>query len=106
MRTICAALMRGVVMAVLVSAALAATPSIASAQVGVGARLAWVKADTLYGWQTGRSTPHAVAVADVRRAEERRLSPLRTTLLVVGIPVAVILGLAAAISATPGGPGL
>ena len=46
MRTFCAALMRGVVMAVLVSAALASTPSIASAQIGVGARLAWVKADT------------------------------------------------------------
>ena len=46
MRTICAAPMRCVVMAVLVSAALAATPSIASAQIGVGARLAWVKPDT------------------------------------------------------------
>ena len=42
MRTICTAPMRGVVMAVLVSAALAASPSTASAQIGVGARLAWV----------------------------------------------------------------
>ncbi len=38
--------MRCVVMAVLVSAALAASPSIASAQIGVGVRLAWVSPDT------------------------------------------------------------
>ena len=38
--------MRGVVLAVLVSAALATTPSVASAQFGVGGRLAWVTPDT------------------------------------------------------------
>lgn len=46
MRTICTAPMRCVVMAVVVSAALAASPSIASAQVGVGARMAWVTANS------------------------------------------------------------
>ncbi|HUR16645.1 MAG TPA: hypothetical protein VMZ33_05130, partial [Candidatus Limnocylindrales bacterium] len=38
--------MRGVVMAVLVTAALVASPSIASAQIGIGARMAWVTPDT------------------------------------------------------------
>lgn len=38
--------MRCIVIAVLVSAALAGAPAIASAQIGVGPRLAWVKADT------------------------------------------------------------
>lgn len=38
--------MRCVVMTVLVSAALAASASTASAQVGAGARMAWVKADS------------------------------------------------------------
>src|SRR3954452_12355135 len=47
MRIICTAAMRYVIVPVIVSAALAATPSIAFAQVfGVGARMAWVKADT------------------------------------------------------------
>ena len=64
---------------------------------------AWVKGDTLIGWQTGRSTPHAIAVADVRRAEERRFSGWRTTLLVVAIPVGVIVAFVAAVYATPGG---
>ena len=67
---------------------------------------AWVEGDTLFGWQTGRSTPQAIAVVDVRRAEERRFSGRRTTLLIVAIPVGIIAGLAAAISATPGGPGI
>ncbi len=46
MRTAFPAPMHCIVLAVLVSAALAGTPAIASAQIGVGARLAWVKADT------------------------------------------------------------
>jgi Outer membrane protein beta-barrel domain len=46
MRTIYAPVMRCFVMAGLVSAALAASPSIALAQIGVGARLAWVTANS------------------------------------------------------------
>lgn len=46
MRTICTAATRCVLIAVLVSAALAATPSRAFAQFGVGGRLAWVTADS------------------------------------------------------------
>jgi hypothetical protein len=64
---------------------------------------AWVDGDTLFGWQSGRSARHAVAIADVRRAEERRLSGGRTTLLVLGITVgalAALIGLAAGTPAT------
>jgi len=64
---------------------------------------AWVDGDTLFGWQSGRSARHAVAIADVRRAEERRLSGGRTTLLVLGITVgalAALIGLAAGAPAT------
>jgi opacity protein-like surface antigen len=47
MRTLCTVPMRPVVIAALVSAAIAAGPSIASAQgFGVGGRLAWVTPDT------------------------------------------------------------
>lgn len=46
MRTMCAAPVRVLVIAVLVSAALAASPSPVSAQVGVGGRLAWITADS------------------------------------------------------------
>jgi hypothetical protein len=46
MRTIFAAPRRSCVIAVLVSAALAGTPSTASAQFGVGGRMAWVSADS------------------------------------------------------------
>ena len=53
---------------------------------------AWVDGDTLFGWQSGRSKRHAVAIADVRRAEERRLSAGRTTLLVVGVGLAMVVG--------------
>jgi len=53
---------------------------------------AWVDGDTLFGWHSGRSTRHGVAVADVRRAEERRLSAGRTTLLVVGVGLAIVVG--------------
>ena len=92
---------------------LSANPAIGAVDGSAGAPYsrvalhgAWVKADTLFGWQTGRSTPQAIAVVDVRRAEERRFSGRRTTLLIVAIPVGIIAGLAAAISATPGGPGI
>ena len=53
---------------------------------------AWVDGDTLFGWQSDRSKRHAVAIADVRRAEERRLSGGRTTLLVVGVALGVVVG--------------
>ena len=53
---------------------------------------AWVDGDTLFGWQSGRSTRHAMAVADVRRAEERRVSAGRTTLLIVGTALGVVVG--------------
>jgi hypothetical protein len=46
MRTTCAPLGRCVPIALFVFAALAATPSIASAQFGVGGRLAWLTADS------------------------------------------------------------
>ena len=47
MRIICTASMRYIIVSVVVSAALFARPSIASAQgFGVGARMAWVKADS------------------------------------------------------------
>ena len=63
-----------------------------------------VKGDTLFGWPAGGSTPVAIPVVDARRAEERRLSGWRTTLLVVGIPVGVLAAFVAAVYATPGGP--
>jgi hypothetical protein len=69
----------------------------------VALHAAWVTGDTLFGWQAGGSTPVAIPVADVRRAEERRLSGWRTTLLVIAIPVGVIAALVAAVYATPGG---
>ena len=53
---------------------------------------AWVDGDTLFGWQSDRSKRHAVAIADVRRAEERRLSGGRTTLLAVGVALGVVVG--------------
>ena len=46
---------------------------------------AWVDGDSLYGYRSGSAQPVAIAVADVRRAEERRISAGRTTGLVVGI---------------------
>jgi hypothetical protein len=62
---------------------------------------AWVDGDTLFGWQSDRSKRHAVAIADVRRAEERRFSGGRTTLLVVGVGVGLFAGLIALVAATP-----
>jgi len=62
---------------------------------------AWVGGDTLYGWKSDRSTPQsAVAVADVQRAEERRVSGWRTTLLAGSVMFAVLLGLGAIAFAT------
>jgi hypothetical protein len=48
---------------------------------------AWVDGDSLFGIRSGSAQPVAIAVADVRRAEERRFSGWRTGLLVVGIAV-------------------
>src|SRR4029453_7040877 len=48
---------------------------------------AGVDGDTLFGWQSDRSKRHAVAIADVRRAEERHISAGRTTLRVLGVAV-------------------
>ena len=62
---------------------------------------AWVDGDTLFGWQS-RSTRQAVAVADVRRAEERHISAGRTTLLVLAVPVVILAGLIGLLAA--GGP--
>ena len=53
---------------------------------------AWVNGDTLFGGHSAGPTRHAVAVADVRRAEERRVSSGRTTLLVVGTALGVVVG--------------
>ena len=52
---------------------------------------AWVDGDTLFG-HSGGSARQAVAVADVRRAEERHVSGGRTTLLVVGTALGVVVG--------------
>ena len=64
---------------------------------------AWVHGDTLFGWQSDRSKRHAVAIADVRRAEERRLSGGRTTLLALGVAVGAFAALIGLVAATPGG---
>ena len=64
---------------------------------------AWVDGDTLFGWQSDRSKRHAVAIADVRRAEERHISAGRTTLLVLGVAVGAFAALIGLVAATPGG---
>jgi hypothetical protein len=64
---------------------------------------AWVDGDTLFGWQSDRSKRHAVAIADVRRAEERRVSAGRTTLLVLGVAVGAFAAFIGLVAATPGG---
>lgn len=85
------------------SAAVAAGESAGTSYSRVALHGAWVKGDTLFGWQPGRSTPHAVAVADVRRAEARHVSGPRTTLLVAGVTLgAFALLIAAAVAAGPG----
>ena len=64
---------------------------------------AWVDGDTLFGWQSDRSKRHAVAIADVRRAEERHISAGRTSLLVLGVAVGAFAALIGLVAATPGG---
>ena len=64
---------------------------------------AWVDCDTLFWWQSDRSKRHAVAIADVRRAEERHISAGRTTLLVLGVAVGAFAALIGLVAATPGG---
>ena len=82
----------------------AVTPGDGSAS-GSAARVvfhgAWVDGDTLFGWQSDRSRRHAVAIADVQRAEERRFSGKRTTLLVLGVAVGVFVAMIAAVASTP-----
>jgi opacity protein-like surface antigen len=46
MRTICNAAIRYVIVSIFVSAFVSASPSVAFAQIGVGARMAWVTADS------------------------------------------------------------
>ena len=65
---------------------------------------AWVDGDTLFGWHSDRSKRHAVAIADVRRAEERRFSGGRTTLLVLGVAVGVFAAMIAALAISPVDP--
>lgn len=54
---------------------------------------AWVDGDTLFGFKADKTTRHGVAIADVRRAEERHFSAGRTTLLVLGVGIGVFAGL-------------
>jgi len=63
---------------------------------------AWVHGDTLFGWQSP-STRQAVAVADVRRAEQRHTNFVRTTLVVLSVPLVIVAGLAGLVAAG-GGP--
>jgi opacity protein-like surface antigen len=97
MRTICAATMRPIAMAILVSAVLAASPSVAFAQFGVGGRLAWVTADSdadvdkvrFVGGQIRLLSPRwGLEVAMDRHSEEFPLlnqkvtdTPIQTSLL-------------------------
>ena len=97
MRSICPAPLRRIVMTVFAAAAVMATPSTASAQLGVGARLAWVKADSdsdadrarFVGGQLRILSPRwGLEVAMDRRSEEFPLlnqkvteTPLQTSLL-------------------------
>ena len=61
---------------------------------------AWVDGDTLFGFKADKTTRHAVAIADVRKAEERHFSGKRTTLLVVVGGAAIFAGLVALVAAT------
>ena len=62
-----------------------------------------VVGDSVVGEVGKRSERAAVAVADVRRLEERRVSGPRTALLVAGVAVgALALLIAAAVAAGPG----
>jgi len=64
---------------------------------------AWVDGDSLFGVRSGSAHPVAIAVADVRRAEERRFSGWRTGLLVVGGVVGGFAALIGLILAAPAG---
>jgi hypothetical protein len=60
--------------------------------------------DSLFGIRSGAAQP--VAVANMLRAEERRFSRWRTTLLGVAIVVSAVVGLGALILASPGAAGM
>ena len=65
---------------------------------------AWVDGDSLYGYRSRSTQPVAIAVADVRRAEERRFSVGRTSLLAFGVVAGSFVGvLALALAALGGG---
>lgn len=63
-----------------------------------------VDRDSLVGRLADGSTRHAVAVANVRKAEERHFSGGRTTLLVAGIGAGIVGGLLALASGSLGTP--
>jgi len=83
-----------------------AEPSAGMSHAPIVFNLAWVDGDSLFGVRSGSAQPVAIAVADVRRAEERRFSGRRTTLLVVGVIVGGFVGLVGLILVSVGGPGL
>ena len=60
-----------------------------------------VVGDSVVGEVGTRPRRAAVAVADVRRVEERRVSGPRTTLLIAGIALGVVALLIGALAATP-----
>lgn len=66
---------------------------------------AWVEGDTLFGFKADKMTHQAIAIADVRKAEERHFSGKRTTLLVVVVGAAIVAGVAAMASAASSGYG-
>ena len=68
-------------------------------------RLSWVSVDgdSLFAVRSGSAQP--VAIADVLRAEERRFSGRRTTLLVVGVVVGGFVGLVGLMLPSGGGGG-
>jgi hypothetical protein len=65
-----------------------------------------VDGDSLFGFRSGSTQPIAIAVADVVRAEERRFSGWRTTLLGIGVVVGGFVGLVGLVLASPGAAGL
>ena len=60
---------------------------------------AWVEGDTLFGFKADKTTHQSIAIADVRKAEERHLSGKRTTLLLVVAGAAIVAAIAAIASA-------
>lgn len=61
-----------------------------------------VEGDSLVGVRSGSAQP--VAIADVRRAEERRFSARRTTGLVLGVVAGGFLALIVLVAASAGSP--